>query len=131
MNQFKELVQELIDDGMSDTVLSIIEQDGSLELKQAIYEFWNKHDDQMHLALELENDVYNEGLLDTKSITFFMELVKQGIKNIKLFKECYQGQYCLPDVGPIPVFTDSHYLAISKCKGFDTSIFEVFKRVKS
>tara|TARA_Y100001973_G_C5149642_1_gene307366 strand:+ start:393 stop:551 length:159 start_codon:yes stop_codon:yes gene_type:complete len=51
MNQFKELIQEIVEDGMSDTVLSIIEQDGSLELKLAIYEFWNKHCDQIEEGL--------------------------------------------------------------------------------
>ena len=48
MDQFKELVKEWVDDDMSDTVLSIIDTDGSSELKAQIYWFWKKHQDQLH-----------------------------------------------------------------------------------
>ena len=87
------------------------------------------------LAFELEDNVYNEGLIDTRSFYFFMELIERGITNIKLFKEHYQGQYCLPEIEGAQVFIDSQYLAINKAKGFKTTsslnVFEVFKRVKS
>tara|TARA_B100001094_G_scaffold284400_1_gene297867 strand:- start:860 stop:1018 length:159 start_codon:yes stop_codon:yes gene_type:complete len=50
MNQFKELVQEWVDDDMSDTVLDIIQCDAPIELKAQIYWFWQKHLDKMEEA---------------------------------------------------------------------------------
>ncbi len=47
MDHFKELVQEWVDDDMSDTVLDIIQCDAPIELKAQIYSFWQKHLDKM------------------------------------------------------------------------------------
>ena len=52
MNQFKELVQEWVDDDMSDTVLDIIQCDAPIELKAQIYWFWQKHLDKMEEGMK-------------------------------------------------------------------------------
>ena len=50
MNQFKELVQEWVDDDMTFTVLTIIELDAPVELKAQIYWFWQNHLNKMEEA---------------------------------------------------------------------------------